>query len=466
MDRRPCIGRLAKHGDVEDLESGDPMRLMPRLRQIHKIGTLTHAGTEDLDANTATPSGSQVRQSQRHDKARRPEPGFGYRADEGKKGGDWAEVQEAPGYLSDIPKTSNFLGELYPNAGEFRNELPRLGKVKTAEPPPPKGVSVEEWDRRLQRMKPGRLKTKTAAGLLPNLMERRDVNVALHSIQDQHYLEQMGQPGGETDEDIPLELLTMAGGGVAQGAQMARMARSLEAKANARLARRAVGEGRPSGPIAQRGVPGRLLGPPVEKRAYRLQGKTEVQGIPISIENRRGSVRRGKDGDGNEWETKMKHPYGYIRGTRGADGEPVDAYVGPDKEAPEAFVVHQRDKETGEYDEDKVMLGFRSKREAKEAFLAHYDSPKFLGPISRVSVERLRELIQSKRKLVKISHVSWMALLQEICALEKAAAIRSEQLSGERSRLVRRAGPGIGGLIGAGVGAALGARRGSRFVEL
>lgn len=142
---------------------------------------------------------------------------------------------------------------------------------------------------------------------------------------------------------------------------------------------------------------------PREKRAYKLQGHTEVQGLRIAVENRKGSVRKGKDGDGKEWRTKMKHPYGYIVGTKGADGEPVDAYVGPDKEAPEAYVVHQRDKETGSYDEDKVMLGFRSKKEAKEAFLKHYDSPKFLGPISRVPLSRLIELVQAKKKLVKIS---------------------------------------------------------------
>ena len=143
--------------------------------------------------------------------------------------------------------------------------------------------------------------------------------------------------------------------------------------------------------------------PPKEKRAYKLQGKTEVQGIPIAIENRRGSVRKGTSPDGHEWRTKMKYPYGYIKGTKGADGEEVDAYVGPDKAAPAAFVVHQHCDTGKGYDEDKVMLGFASKLEAKNAFLAHYDSPKFLGPIKRVPMERLRELVESKIRLVKIS---------------------------------------------------------------
>jgi len=143
----------------------------------------------------------------------------------------------------------------------------------------------------------------------------------------------------------------------------------------------------------------------LEKIGYKLQGHTEVQGLPIAIENRKGSVRKGKDSDGNEWRTKMEHPYGYIKGTKGADGEEVDCYVGPDKEAPKAYVVHQHKDDGKGFDEDKVMLGFRSKKEAKEAYLKHYDDPKFLGPISIVSMDRLRKLVESKRKLVKISHL-------------------------------------------------------------
>lgn len=143
----------------------------------------------------------------------------------------------------------------------------------------------------------------------------------------------------------------------------------------------------------------------MSKRAYRLQGHTDVQGLRVAIENRRGSVRKGKDGDGKEWRTKMLAPYGYFVGTKTkADGEPLDVYVGPHKdEVDHVFVVHQKDKDTGEYDEDKVIAGVRSKKEARELFLKHYNSRKFLGPISRVSVERLRELIASKKALAKVT---------------------------------------------------------------
>ena len=152
----------------------------------------------------------------------------------------------------------------------------------------------------------------------------------------------------------------------------------------------------------------------MEKRSYKLQGHTEVRGIPIAIENKKGSIRKGTSKDGHKWETKMKAPYGYIKGTKGADGEEVDAFVGPDKEAPDAYVVHQHKEDGRGYDEDKVILGVHNKAEAKKLFLQHYDDPKFLGPIAKVSTERLRELVASKKKLVKISQVSYRAFLDEV----------------------------------------------------
>lgn len=136
---------------------------------------------------------------------------------------------------------------------------------------------------------------------------------------------------------------------------------------------------------------------------HKLQGHTEVQGIPIAIENRKGSVRKGTDADGHEWQTKMKVPYGFITGTKGKDGEEVDAFVGPDKEAPKAYVVHQHKADGTGFDEDKIMIGFKDKETAKKTYLQHYDDPKFLGPISTVPVEELKEKIESKEKLVKIS---------------------------------------------------------------
>jgi hypothetical protein len=110
------------------------------------------------------------------------------------------------------------------------------------------------------------------------------------------------------------------------------------------------------------------------------------QGIPLMIENPAGSTRSGKEPDGHEWQTQMLHDYGYIQGVDGADGEELDCYVGPDPMANRVYVVHQNCPETGEYDEDKVMMGFGSEAEAKEAYLKHYD-------ISSVPIDQFKTYI-------------------------------------------------------------------------
>lgn len=123
----------------------------------------------------------------------------------------------------------------------------------------------------------------------------------------------------------------------------------------------------------------------------KLHYHTSFQAIPISIENRRGSVRSGKDPDGGEWRTKMKQPYGYIPGTRGADGDELDVFVGPVEHAAFAYVVHSNNPESGDFDEDKVMLGFKNQEAAKNCFLNHYDDPKFFGGIDKIPMWQFRE---------------------------------------------------------------------------
>ena len=150
---------------------------------------------------------------------------------------------------------------------------------------------------------------------------------------------------------------------------------------------------------------------------HKLQGETTHQGLEIAIENRKGSARSGVDADGKAWRTVMKHPYGFLRGTKGKDGEEVDVYVGPVKDAPFAYVVHQHKADGTGFDEDKVMLGFASEEDARKAYLKHYDDPKFLGPISKVSIEKLKDLVESGKKMEKISMVTWSAFSDELAQI-------------------------------------------------
>lgn len=124
---------------------------------------------------------------------------------------------------------------------------------------------------------------------------------------------------------------------------------------------------------------------------HKLQGREKFQGMDVSIENKKGSVRKGTDSNGKKWETKMKIPYGYIRGTKGQDKDHLDCFVGPNKFSEKAFVIKQIKPDTGKFDEDKVMLGFDKEEDAKKNYLIHYDSPKYFGSIKEISVEELKK---------------------------------------------------------------------------
>ena len=127
--------------------------------------------------------------------------------------------------------------------------------------------------------------------------------------------------------------------------------------------------------------------------------KVAFQGLLISIENPAGSVRSGADRDGHKWRVKMRNAYGYIRGSLGVDGDHVDCYLGPDKEAATAYIVHQRKAgRWDEYDEDKVMLGFQTEAAARTAYLKHYDDPRFLGPITAMPMDEFKAKVLASRK--------------------------------------------------------------------
>lgn len=125
--------------------------------------------------------------------------------------------------------------------------------------------------------------------------------------------------------------------------------------------------------------------------ARRLHDRVNFRGLPISVENRKGSIRQGVAKSGKRWQTFIRTPYGYLRGTEGVDGDHVDVFVGPNLDAPNVYVVHTRNLETGGYDEDKCMLGFMTADDAKYDFLKNYDNPKFFGSMTVVPFEQFRK---------------------------------------------------------------------------
>lgn len=171
-----------------------------------------------------------------------------------------------------------------------------------------------------------------------------------------------------------------------------------------------------------------------KKHGFKLEGETTFQGLDVAIENDKGSVRKGTNDNGTKWETKFKTPYGYLRGTEGADGEPVDCYVGPKRDSVSAFVVHQK-KDDGSHDEDTVMLGFDSKADAKADILRHYDDPKYLGTIDAIPMAKLHALVDKGEKLVKISSlVTCGNLVGEEAESMKSKVSRAMESLSEMSR--------------------------------
>ncbi len=95
-----------------------------------------------------------------------------------------------------------------------------------------------------------------------------------------------------------------------------------------------------------------------------------VKGFEITIENPKGSKRYyGKDG---EKYNIMKNHYGYFSRSKGKDGDQVDVFLGPDTDKfSRVYVIDQ--KVNGEFDESKVMFGFKTKKEAKAAYFDNYE---------------------------------------------------------------------------------------------
>ncbi|MEI7957225.1 MAG: hypothetical protein WCJ66_18835, partial [Verrucomicrobiota bacterium] len=127
------------------------------------------------------------------------------------------------------------------------------------------------------------------------------------------------------------------------------------------------------------------------------KGKVTLHGMPISIENAKGSTRSGTDKAGKPWSVEMQAHYGYFTGTEGRDKDHVDVFIGPNPSGTKAFVVNQIDPSTGKFDEHKVMLGYDSRQEAIKGYKANYAPDwKGLGNMVETTADSLREWLKTE----------------------------------------------------------------------
>ena len=131
------------------------------------------------------------------------------------------------------------------------------------------------------------------------------------------------------------------------------------------------------------------------------KGHVKVDGLNITIEQPKGSIRRGTDANGKQWESEMHNTYGYIRGTESVDGDHIDIFLSDNPTEGNVFVVDQVNQRTGDFDEHKVMYGFNSMEEAVQAYRDQYEDGWKVGTVTEVSREEFKKWVDSSVRKTK-----------------------------------------------------------------
>lgn len=154
-------------------------------------------------------------------------------------------------------------------------------------------------------------------------------------------------------------------------------------------------------------------------------GRVMIHGMPVSIEQPRHSYRTGIDPKtGQRWSSRLAAHYGYFTGTRGADGDPVDCFIGPYPQAETAWIINQR--LDGRFDETKVMLAFPDLETARRAYVDSYERGwNGLHSIVKVSIPQLRWWLKNGN-LKKAVTADDFAATGPAVATEKAARNEAE----------------------------------------
>ena len=129
-------------------------------------------------------------------------------------------------------------------------------------------------------------------------------------------------------------------------------------------------------------------------------------GLKLGVEYRPGDIRF----KGSKHERKLKSGYGHIRGYKGNDKEALDCYLAPgffdgSLITKNMFLVEQLKADTGEFDEEKILIGYNDIDHAKECYLTEM-SPQHFGSIKLISLVEIdkyhkRHCNKNLEKLIK-----------------------------------------------------------------
>lgn len=153
------------------------------------------------------------------------------------------------------------------------------------------------------------------------------------------------------------------------------------------------------------GSTGNTLKPTADqrRRAYDALPAYAVCGVQVSIENMRGTIRSGPG-----WRVEMPADYGHIPCVDSAEGdmEWMDAFVGPDRDSGDVWIIDAIDPRTGKFDEHKCMLGFNSEEQARACFsdAYHDEAVRRVGGVTHMDKEAFQAWLRSgdhKRAVMK-----------------------------------------------------------------
>ncbi len=137
-----------------------------------------------------------------------------------------------------------------------------------------------------------------------------------------------------------------------------------------------------------------LLPPPAptpDREEHPYVGSLLWRGLTLLIE-----TAEGEDRSGPGWRVTMPAHYGEVAGTISAlDGDPVDVFVGPNLDAPMAFVVHQKHPGTQAIDEDKIIIGVANATEAEALYRSAYTAGGFFHGLTAWPAEELANLLRA-----------------------------------------------------------------------
>tara|TARA_R110000824_G_scaffold172833_3_gene350804 strand:+ start:2357 stop:3433 length:1077 start_codon:yes stop_codon:yes gene_type:complete len=124
------------------------------------------------------------------------------------------------------------------------------------------------------------------------------------------------------------------------------------------------------------------------------KGRFSMKGMTFVLENPKGSVRSGRDAEGNPWSVVMPNHYGYILKTRSdADGDHLDVSIGPDPGSRKVFAIDQQDID-GDFDEHKFFVGFLDKKMARQAYEDSFTDPAPFQGMVELSWDEFKEWIE------------------------------------------------------------------------